>query len=70
MASLDNKTQVRRQSTTVASTGGLLVGVGWGQVVGKLAGPLEHLALFIWAIRVLDFLSQDLGLVSGVRDTD
>ena len=69
MAGLDDQTQVRRECTTVASTSGLLVGVRGGHVVSELARALEHLALVVRAVLVLDLLGQGLDLVSGVRYT-
>ena len=70
MTSLDDQTQVRGKSTTVASTSSLLVGVGSGHVVGELARAHEHLALVVGPILVLDLLGHRLRLVYGVGDTD
>ena len=70
MTSLDDQTQVGRERTLVAGTRGLLVRVGSGHVVGKLTGALEHLALVIGAVLVLNLLGHGLGLVDGVGDTN
>ena len=70
MASLDNQTEVGRERTLVASTRSLLVGVGGGHVVGELTRALEHLALVVGAVLVLDLLGHGLGLIDGVGHTD
>lgn len=70
MASLDDQTQVRRKSTSVGSTSGLLVGVRSGHVIRELSRPLEHLTLVVGTVGVLDLLSHGLHLVGGMRNTD
>ena len=54
----------------VRSTGSLLVGVRRGHVIRELARALEHLAVVIGAVGVLDLLCHRLDLICGVRNTD
>ena len=70
VASLDDQTKVGRKGALVRGTGSLLVGVRRGHVIRELARALEHLALVIGAVGVLDLLRQRLDLIHGVRDTD
>jgi len=70
VASLGHERQVGREGTGVAGTGGLLVGVRARHVVGELARALEHRALRVGAVLVLDLLGHRLGLVDRVRDAD
>lgn len=70
VASLDDQAKVGRKSALVRGTGSLLVGVRWGHVIRELARALEHLALVVGAIGVLDLLCQRLDLIRGVRNTD
>jgi hypothetical protein len=70
VASLDDQAKVGRKSALVRGTGGLLVGVRRRHVIRELARALEHLALVVGAIGVLDLLRQHLDLIRGVRDTD
>jgi hypothetical protein len=70
VASLDDQTEVGRERSLVRGTGSLFIGVRRRHVIRELAGALEHLALIIGAVRVLDLLGQYLNLVRGVRDTD
>jgi len=66
MSCLDDETEVWRESTSIACTGSLFVGVRRGQVIAELARTLEVLALVVRTIRVLDFLCQYTRLVSSV----
>ena len=68
--SFDDQTQVGRERALVGGTGGLLIGIRRRHVIRELARALEHLALVIGAIGVLDLLRQYLDLVRGVRDAD
>ena len=68
MTSFDNQAQVRRESTAVAGTSSLLIGVRRGEVVRELSWPLEHLSLVVGAILILDLLGHGLRLVHGVGD--
>lgn len=70
MARLDDQAEIRRKGARISSSSSLIVRVGPGHVVGGLAWPLEHLALVVGTILVLDFLSHGLDFVYGVRDTD
>ena len=70
MTSLDDQTQVGRERTAVTSAGSLLVRVRSGHIVGELARALEHFALVVRTILVLNLLRHGLDLVDGVRDTD
>jgi hypothetical protein len=70
VASLDDQAKVRRESALVRGTGGLFVGVRRGHVIRELAWALEHLALVVGAVSILDLLCQRLDLIRGVRHTD
>jgi len=70
VAGLDDQTKVGRKRALVRGTGSLLVGVRRGHVIRELARALEHLALVIGTVGVLDLLRQHLDLIRGVRDTD
>ncbi len=70
MASLDDQTEVGRESPSVAGTCGLFIRVRRGHVVGELSWTLEHLALIVRAVGVLDLLSHGLALVGRVGDAD
>lgn len=70
MTGLDDQTQVRRERTTVGSTGSLFIRVRRRHVVRKFSGTLEHLALVVRTVLVLDFLRHGLGLISCMRDPD
>ena len=70
MTSLDDQTQIGRERTAVTSAGSLLVRVRSGHIVGKLARALEHFALVVRTILVLNLLRHGLDLVDGVRDAD
>ena len=67
---LDDQAKVGRKSTTIAGSGSLLVRVRSGEVVGKLSGALEHLALSVRSVGILDFLSHSADLVHGMGDTN
>jgi hypothetical protein len=66
MTSLDNQAKVGRKSTTIAGTSGFFIGVGRGEVIGKLARTFEHLAFVVGAILILELLSKGLDLIGGV----
>lgn len=66
MASLDNQAQVGGKSTSVGSACGFLVRVRWWHVVRELSRSLEHLALVVRAIGVLNLLGHGLYFVYGV----
>ena len=70
MASLYNQTEVRREGAGVTGTSSLLIRVGRRHVVRELSWALEHLALVVGAVGVLDLLGHGLDLIGGVRDTD
>ena len=70
MTSLDNEGKIRGERAAVTRARSLLVGVGRGHVVGQLARALEHLALVVGAVGVLDLLGHRLDLIYGVRHTD
>jgi hypothetical protein len=67
MTGLDDQAEVRRKGTTVTSPGSLLIGVWRRKVVGQLSWALEHLAFIIWAVRVLNVLSEYTRLISSMR---
>lgn len=58
VTSLGNERQVRGQTTVVTSTSRLLIGVRSGKVVGKLSWALEHLALVVGSVLVLDLCKE------------
>lgn len=60
VSSLDDKRKIRGKGTSVSGSGGLIVGVGRGHVVGKLSGSLEHLTLVVGSIGVLKVLGEGL----------
>ena len=70
MASLDHKTEVGWESSSVASTRSFFVGIRTRHVIGEFARTLEHLALVVRPVFILDFLGHALHLVYGVRNTD
>lgn len=70
MASFDDQTKVGGERALVGGTGSLFIGIRSRHVIRELARALEHLALVIGAVGVLDLLRQSLDLVRGVRDTD
>ena len=70
MTTLDDQAEIRGKSTTVGSTGSLLVLVGGGDVVGQLSGALLDLALVVGLGVVLVLLSHGLHLIDGVHNTD
>lgn len=70
MAGLDNQAEIGRESTTVTGAGGLIIWVGWGHVVGKFSGTLEHLSLVVGTIRVFDLLSHCARFISGMGYAD
>jgi len=67
MTGLDDQAKVRRKGTTVTSSGSLFIGVCRREVVRKLPGALEHLAFVIWAVRVLNILSECTRLIGSMR---
>lgn len=70
MSSLDNKTQVRGEGTTITRARGLLIRIRRREIVRKLARTLEVLALVIRSIRVFDLFCECARFVRCVRDTD
>lgn len=70
VSSLNNEREIRRESTGVSSSGGLIVGVGRRKVIGELSWTLEHLSFVVGSIGVLDILGEGLDLVDGVGDSD
>jgi hypothetical protein len=70
MARLGHQTEVGRERAGVRRTRGLLVRVRRGEVVRELAGPLEHLAVVVRAVLVLDLLGHRARLVRGVAHAD
>ena len=70
VASLDNQAEVGREGTGVARTGSLLIRVRGRHVVRELSGTLEHLAVVVRTVLVLDLLRHCARLVRGVRHTD
>jgi hypothetical protein len=70
MASLGHKGEVRRERTSVGGACSLFVRVRRRHVIRELSRPLEHLALIIRAVSVLDLLSHRPRLVGGVGDAD
>lgn len=70
MTSFDNQTEVRGEGAAVAGTSSLLIGVRRGEVVRELSWSLEHLALVVWAILVLNLLGQSFYLIHSVGDAD
>ena len=70
MASLDDQTKVGRERALIRGTGSFLIGIRRRHVIRELAWALEHLALVIRAICVLDFLCHRLDLIRRMGDTD
>jgi hypothetical protein len=70
MAGFDNQTKVWRERALVRGTSSLLIRVRWWHIVRELARALEHLALVIGTVGVLNFFGHDLDLVRGVRNTN
>lgn len=70
MPGLADQAKVWGQGTGVSTPSGLLVGVGRGHVVGELAGALEHVAVTVGSVGVLDLLGHRLGLGDSVGDAD
>jgi hypothetical protein len=70
MASFDNQAQVRGEGSSVSSPSGLLIGVWRWHVIRELSGALEHFALSVRPVGILNLLCHCPRLVSGVRDTD
>jgi hypothetical protein len=70
VTALGDQAEIGRKSTAVGGTSGLLVGVGSGNVVGKLAGALLDLALVVGLGVVLVLLGEGLHLVYGVHGAD
>jgi hypothetical protein len=67
---LGDERKIRGQGTIVGGAGSLVVLVGIGNVVGKLAGALLELALVVGLSVVLVLLGKSLGLVDGHHGTD
>lgn len=70
VSGLGDERKIRGQSTVVGGAGSLVVLVGVGDVVGKLAGALLDLALIVGLGVVLVLLSKGLGLVDGHHGAD
>jgi hypothetical protein len=70
VASLDDQTKVGRKRALIRGTGSLLIGIRRGHVIRELAWALEHLALVIGTVCVLDFFCHRLDLIRGMGDTD
>ena len=70
VSGLDDERKIRRQSTVVGGTGGLVVLVWAGQVVGELSGALLNVALVIGLGVVLVLLGKSLGLVDSHEVAD
>lgn len=70
VAGLDNQAEIGRKGTVVGETGGLIVLVGIGEVVGKLAGALLDLALVVGLGVVLVLFGKSLGLIDGQDGAD
>lgn len=66
-AHLGDQAEVGRVGPPVGEARGLLVGVRLGQVVGRLAGAAEHLALVVGPVLHLHLLRERLHLVLRVR---
>lgn len=65
MTGLDDKRQIRGESTIVGKSSSLLVLVGRQHVIGQLSGAHLDLALLIGLTGVLVLLGKGLGLVDG-----
>lgn len=70
VSGLDNEGKIRRQSTVVGGTSGLIVLVRAGKVVGELSGALLNLALIVGLSVVLVLFGEDLGLIDSHEATD
>jgi hypothetical protein len=67
---LGDERKIRGQSTVVGGAGSLVVLVGVGNVVGKLAGALLELTLIVGLSVVLVLLGKSLGLVDSHHGAD
>jgi len=70
MSGLDDQAEVRRESTTVARTCGLLVRIRSREIVGELPWTLEHLAIVIRSVGVLDLFGHGTRFISSMRHPD
>lgn len=70
MSGLDDQAEIRRESTTVARTRCLLVRVRSREVVGEFPWALEHLAIVVRAVGVLDLFSHRTRFLGGMRHAD
>jgi hypothetical protein len=70
VTSLGDERKIRGQGTVVGGAGSLVVLVGVGDVVGKLAGTLLELTLVVRLSVVLVLLGKSLGLVDGHHGAD
>ena len=70
VAGLDHEAEVRGECTAVGGAAGLVVGVGHGEGVGELAGPLEHFSLVVRSVDEVDLGGHGHKLVGGVGHAD
>ena len=70
MTGLDDETEVWRERAGVTGACGLLIRVRRRHVVGELSRALEHLALVVGTVSVLNLLGHRPRLIRGVRNTD
>ena len=70
MTGLDHERKIRGKGTVVGSTGGLVVLVGAGKVVGELSGALLDLTLVVGLGIELVLLGKGLSLIDGHEVTD
>lgn len=66
VSGLGDQRKIRGKSSLVGGSGGLLVGVGAGNVVGELSGSLSGVTLIIGLVVVLELLGKGLDLIGGV----
>lgn len=70
VTALGDQAEIGRKSTAVGGTSGLLVGVGSGNVIGKLSGALLDVTLVVGLGVVLVLLGEGLHLIDGVHGSD
>lgn len=70
VAALDDEGKIRRKSSHVGGTGGVLVGVRVGNVVGDLSGALLDITNIVGLVVVLEIFGHGLDLVDSVRNTN
>lgn len=65
---LHNQTQVRRESTSIASASSFFIWVRSRHIISKLSWTLKHLSIIIRSILIFNFFCHCASFIGGVGD--